>query len=104
MTSEEFAGNFVFRAIRMLNKETSHGATQTACYRGTRRLDEFRNLSLGDFLPATRSGHGSDAGAVADRPRRDGHHLGRAVLVVARSTPEYTLAYVLPRLHGQFLA
>jgi len=35
---------------------------------------------------------------------RTGHHLGRAVLVVARSTPEYTLAYVLPRLHGQFLA
>jgi TRAP-type mannitol/chloroaromatic compound transport system permease large subunit len=25
-------GNFVFRAIEMLKKETSHGTTQTACY------------------------------------------------------------------------
>jgi hypothetical protein len=27
-------GNFVFRAIEMLKKETSHGTTQTACYPG----------------------------------------------------------------------
>jgi len=33
-------------------------------------------------------------------PGKAGHYLGRAVLIVARSPPEYTVAYVLPQRLG----
>ena len=33
-------------------------------------------------------------------PGKAGHYLGRAVLIVARSAPEYTVAYVLPQRLG----
>ena len=88
--------------------------------RGRRDLDLPRRLVLRHRGPADRSGRRRDAGAVAARSGRHGHPraascsrssarrfagrfgqpLGRVVLVVVRSTPEYMLAYVLLQLLG----